>query len=256
MISSLTSIDHGSTRWRKTLPGYRGPVITLAALGLVLALTSASPIRAGVSGSPHDLEKDWNTSFQGACGSCHYPSKSMGLGTTLPPDNSGLPDYRGAVARNCSSCHSPGGGLVVSAETAAPFPDLNPNTHGRRLENHPDGIDQVDTTLHYVAPSYYEGRRVSRDMQCTTCHNVHDNALQPFLQDSAKNLCPRCHRGRLTTDSLEAPKDTAPIPGPGQMTPCTSCHRGHGPDPNGRSLLIEGYAGDLSVHRGVERKGR
>jgi predicted CXXCH cytochrome family protein len=131
---------------------------------------------------------------------------------------------------------------MVAAQTPFPFADQNPNTHGMVKENHPDGRNEIDVTLPY-AGTYSFGS--SPRLQCTTCHNAHDNSHPPFLQRPLPALCHGCHMKRAVAGSqdktvrpLEAQvinrRDAAPFP---CRADCMECHQAHARDRGGRSLL-------------------
>jgi predicted CXXCH cytochrome family protein len=102
--------------------------------------------------------------------------------------------------------------------------------------NHPDGMNEIDVTLPYASGPYA--------LQCTTCHNAHDNSHPPFLQRPLPALCHGCHKKRAVAGSQDKTahpeaqeinrKAVAPFP---CRADCMECHQAHARDAGGRTLL-------------------
>lgn len=171
---------------------------TLAVAALGFALPGIG--WAAVAGTPHDITTAAPTlATFGVCSACHIPHKAFGA-RLWPTDQSALPAARGTVGALCSFCHAPGAGQYPSAETPYPFKDIAgyTQTHGLTKGFSPDGADALTASgMPYTATG-------ALLMECTSCHNVHDNATntQPFLQQVAgqpqdiDRLCAACHPNR------------------------------------------------------------
>ncbi len=170
-------------------------VVVAAAIGLALPGVGW----AAVAGTPHDVTVAAAAYADfGVCSACHIPHKAYGA-RLWPSDQSTSVPVRGTVGQLCSYCHGVGSGIYGSAETAYPFKDQKTATHGLlKTPNSPDGQDALTASgLPYTTTT-------NLSMECTSCHNVHDNAAntQPFLQQVSgvaqdlDRLCAACHPNR------------------------------------------------------------
>lgn len=160
----------------------------------VAGIFAANPGQAAITGTPHEVP---SLATQGACSACHIPHKAAGK--RLWPSNmaAGETLERGEVGSLCGYCHDPDSGVVPSAKTFFPFKDKPPIgalTHGIDKTIAPDGEADLDQTLPYIATAA---------MQCTSCHNVHDNTNVPFLQRDIDVLCASCHPYRQFVGGVE-----------------------------------------------------
>ncbi len=163
--------------------------VAAAAAGILaavvgLACLAALPASAGVVGTAHEIGAESG----GVCAVCHLPHKAAG-DKLWPTDMSGANRY-GGIGALCYYCHGPGdagGSGIVSSNLGNVWHE---HSHGLNAARSPDGAAAVDATLPYVAAAG------AGTFECTTCHNVHDDAYRPFLWDTIDRLCLRCHPRR------------------------------------------------------------
>ena len=154
-------------------------------LALCVMMLCAAPAFGSVLGTPHDQA----IGDQGTCSSCHIPHKAIGS-RMWPANMSGQVTDYGVVGSLCYYCHGPGSVIpnaiqefIMSASAS------NLLSHGRDTNSAPPGGDIIDSSgLPYATNGVFE---------CTTCHNVHDNASEPFLRADIDVLCSNCHDDRL-----------------------------------------------------------
>lgn len=148
---------------------------------------------AGVVGSPHDIAAQGYTRLDdkdkmksSVCNYCHVPHKAKGarLWATTPPSLKGW----GEVGPLCYSCHD--GVAIVSPNVDASNTAFNPRSHGLKIDDLPDGDDVSKSGLPYT------GGAASQDIECSTCHNPHDNTNRPFVRANINELCEKCHQRR------------------------------------------------------------
>ena len=159
------------------------------ALAAVLAPTGAA--LAGVVGSPHDIAAQKYTVMgrqeekRNVCNYCHVPHKAKGaaLWPTLPPSLSGW----GKVGALCYSCHD--GVAIANPNVDASNTAFNPRSHGLRLSNLPEGDSVNGSGLPYTSGE-------QDTIECSTCHNPHDDTYRPFIRAPLTELCQKCHLGR------------------------------------------------------------
>ena len=146
---------------------------------------------AGVVGSPHDIAAQKYTVLgrqeekRNVCNYCHVPHKAQGasLWPTLPPSLSGW----GKVGALCYSCHD--GVAIASPNVDASNTAFNPKSHGLRIANLPYGDSVSNSGLPYT-----NGEQDT--IECSTCHNPHDDTYRPFIRAPLTELCQKCHLGR------------------------------------------------------------
>lgn len=166
--------------------------MTLIAL-VAAVLAFAGQAWAGVSGSSHDVAAALGPAAAGfgVCSSCHIPHKAVG-DRLWPQPITGTSASRGDVGNLCTYCHDQTNGVLGGSRTPYPFKDQQANTHGMVKANLPDVANSFDTTLPYMGVA-------GAAMQCTSCHNVHDQSLAgrlAYLQADIDVLCARCHSNR------------------------------------------------------------
>jgi predicted CXXCH cytochrome family protein len=141
---------------------------------------------AGVVDTPHDVRAVDQS--LGVCSTCHIPHKSTGHRLWFEP-NRGI-GSEGAVGILCFSCHSGnsyGPAIFIEASFSEKyvFPDIGKGalSHGMDVDGpYKDGTAGSELT------------HTPDSIECTTCHNVHDNkTFRPFLRDNIMELCLRCH---------------------------------------------------------------
>lgn len=166
--------------------------ITGAAL-LALAVFFASAATAGVVKSPHDIDsqlygilKKEDKKKQMVCNFCHVPykKKSARIWDKLPKSL----EYWGRSGSICYSCHD--GVVFVNPNVDASMTAYHPESHGLAIEDLPENDDTSDAGLPYT------GGSVDENIQCTSCHNPHENEKRPFLRSKLNELCQKCHQRR------------------------------------------------------------
>jgi predicted CXXCH cytochrome family protein len=166
---------------------------------LVLALAVAGftgQAWAGVNGSAHDVVALIKGTNFGTCSACHIPHKAFGV-RLWPAPIAGTDPLRGDVGNLCSYCHDENAGVIAISGQDQVFKDvlIADQTHGLTKSSIPEGTGSIDTTLPYGPGT----TGIQALIQCTTCHNVHDQSLPgrlAFLQDDIDVLCSRCHPSR------------------------------------------------------------
>ncbi len=174
-------------------------VILLTVVAAVALM--APPGWAAITGSPHDLSgAATGIAKAGVCSPCHIPHG--GGANRLWPVQSSTLAGAGIVGNLCASCHYStgaygGDGAVTDALSNAYV--FGGSSHGVLMN--PTGIpDQNPTYLDKSSLPYIDdnsGVLAGKTMECTTCHNVHDNGTnQPFLRLPIESLCSDCHANR------------------------------------------------------------
>ena len=168
-------------------------VITRILLVVALSLASAVSSLAGVVGSPHDvlaqryvISGREEKKKQNVCAYCHVPHKAKGarLWAVPPPALKGW----GKVGPLCYSCHD--GVAIISPNVDASKTAFNPKSHGLNLSEIPDGDDASRSGFPYAAGSE------DGNIECSTCHNPHDDTNRPFLRAPINEICLKCHEHR------------------------------------------------------------
>lgn len=158
----------------------------LIVVGCLAALALAVPVQAVINNTSHDLAVGTSS----GCAACHIPHGAQG--TRLWPATPGTnTEYVGAVAPLCGYCHNTGG--VGGAGAISATHVYGANSHGRQMTkaDPPWGTAIVSSGLPYTAATD-NGLYI----ECTSCHNVHDDTQRPFLRDSLDAICARCHTNR------------------------------------------------------------
>ncbi len=166
-------------------------IAALAIAGLICF--SVPSAMAVIDNTSHDL----TAGAQGACSTCHVPHKSVGSRLWPKAVGSATTTDYGEVGLLCYYCHGVGGGasfpnavqnnIMLKASQAS-------HSHGILAANIPAGGNNLTnaTDLPYVAQS---------SIQCTSCHNVHDDTARPFLRKNYDILCQDCHSQRTYNNS-------------------------------------------------------
>ncbi len=193
-------------------------LVLLATPLFILALTSAT--FAGIAGTAHDLSA--STTDNQLCVVCHTPHNgstgvdaplwnhvlttqsftmytSSTLDATMPADGP-MPD---GISKLCLSCHDGVTGILDYGGGPGGSPMIGNSALGVDLTNdHPvsfvydtalatadgDLFDPAATPA--VAEMLFGGQ-----VECASCHDVHDDTNSPFLRISNANsaLCLTCH---------------------------------------------------------------
>jgi len=180
-------------------------ILLFVALATVLTVGTVS---AAITGSTHDMTVI-NTGL-GTCSACHIPHKSAG--PRLWASSMGATTDDHVVGSLCAACHSRAGGYAgVTVEASYAGSQVLPSitTTAHRLVSNAytwsAGADELSAYVGVLPYMAIGGTGVDGDaedaggpnkIQCTTCHNVHDNTQRPFLRRSVRDLCVTCHKDR------------------------------------------------------------
>jgi len=175
-------------------------------IAIVLALAvAAGPAFAGVQGTAHQSP----SGSQGACSACHIPHGGVGgaasrLWPVTPTTTATSPVVVvGTVASLCASCHLSTGAYSSSMGAAVSDTLAYHNLgHGGQMTgaDMPLGNAMATSGLPYVT---------NTTLECTSCHNVHDDTNRPFLRAEMDALCSFCHSNRMFKDGAENSGSTA-----------------------------------------------
>lgn len=205
-------------------------VVVIIFLSLLVA--SAQPMaqtKSTVFGTAHDI-----SSVGGGCRACHAPHQASAKGevllwtqnfpttatfgvyttptmNTIPTEVGGnysatnLPTGAKMYTVLCLSCHDgiTAPGLISATDGAAV---ANPTNSDGLRNDHPvnlaynatadTGLEPLATVQASALKLYTDG--TNQTVQCASCHNVHDNTLNPFLRVAYTNtkagLCTVCHK--------------------------------------------------------------
>ena len=230
----------------------------VALFAIVLIATSAIAGSSTIINTPHNLSSGGPggvraSSEQEVCVFCHTPHKSSGVQPlwnrqVIPQaykvysSNSlqAKPNQPTGTSKLCLSCHDGtiALGSVLSRDQhigmaggVTTMPPGSKNLGTDLSDDHPISF-RYDSTLAGKNPKLKDPALLpqtvrldrNQEVQCTTCHNPHDNTNDRFLvmDNSRSQLCNSCH-SMGTTD----------VPG---HIDCASCHQPHSA-PSGPYLL-------------------
>lgn len=254
-------------------------ILGLMALGAWEASASGS-----IQGTPHDLSA---VAGGAACSFCHTPhgalpgtplwSHSLSTAVYKIYESSSLKAKVGqptGASKLCLSCHD---GTVALTETLT-------NAGGAYL---PAGSANLGTDLsddHPISFAYSSGLSAqdaqirpplglpaalrldqSGELQCTTCHDAHDNRHGNFLvmSNARSQMCVSCHdlKGWITSTHANANVPVAEAADPYLQSSkystlveagCLACHRPHGAGGHARLLhFAESENNCLNCHNGL-----
>ncbi|GAB4221985.1 MAG: cytochrome c3 family protein [Acidobacteriota bacterium] len=243
----------------------------------VAAATGSAPVLAGIADTKHNLSATSGNpvsavSEERICIFCHAPHRSTTRTPLWNREDSratyilygsstldALPGQPTGTTRMCLSCHdgTVALGEVHSEPSEIEFPAgnrfLDPSTGGLTTDladDHPvsflydDALAQQDPEL--VAPAAIPppiGLDEQGEMQCTSCHDAHDDTYGKFLlvQPTGGALCTACHDKQGWSIGTHANSSagwdgTPPDPWPGSAdrtvadNACRSCHMPHTAD--------------------------
>ena len=201
----------------------------LAASAMAAAVFATAGIQAGITGTPHDFSgRGWNARND-LCGVCHTPHNAdpsqpvlwnhVVTSASFTPYASGgsmdsTPGAPAGVSILCLSCHD--GTVAVEdfggTTGGSDFISGNENLGTDLSNDHPISI-QYDTALAFADTELFDpataasglGGTIASDllfgalndqMECASCHDVHDDTFSPFLVTSnypGSTLCLTCH---------------------------------------------------------------
>ena len=198
-------------------------LVVMMALALVAGLSSISYAQT-ITGTVHDLTSA-PVSASEICAACHTPHNSDTSVTnaplwdhdvtvaafqaysslTLDATDVGQPD---GVSKLCLSCHD-GTVALDSFGGATGTTFIGSGLVGTDLRNdHPisftydaalatldGGLFNPTSATTDLGGTIDNDLLIAGEMECATCHNVHDNSISPFLKidNAGSNLCLTCH---------------------------------------------------------------
>jgi predicted CXXCH cytochrome family protein len=155
-----------------------------------------SVVLAAVGATSHDMGLSYTAlETAGICSPCHLPHGTPGDRLFPNAGPGGL--NAGAVGQLCAVCHHTGGGynVALGGSAASDTYVYGALSHGvdagMTVADHPDQDTTylAASTLPYVSDA-------TPTMECTSCHNVHDDTNRPFLRTDMDSLCSTCHDNR------------------------------------------------------------
>lgn len=248
----------------------------MAAWAIVVVESAAVAQVESVVNSPHNLSAGGPGSVRAAaedqvCIFCHTPHNATPIrplwNRAMPVDAytiyasrslDALPGQPTGTSKMCLSCHD--GTIALGSVQSRATPIMMaggvttiPNDRRSNLttdlaDDHPISF-RYDSTLSSrdsrIKDPVVIPREVVLDMnselQCTTCHNAHDNSRGRFLvlANDRSQLCVSCHQ--VGTTSIAAHSD------------CSACHQPHGA-PSGPYLLKGPTIGETcnACHNGLQ----
>jgi predicted CXXCH cytochrome family protein len=181
----------------------RKNILRLILLTLVIILDFTFAFAGGVISSTHEIISHiFPVSSIGSCPICHIPHKSPGLNRYWTIPNRGF-GPEGEVGNLCFACHSSNGygsTLLTEASYAEkyvfPGVGMSRSSHGLTVtKEYEEGTVGSELPYANIADDRVDKNGKINTIQCTTCHNVHDNMThKPFLRDNIKTLCSKCHK--------------------------------------------------------------
>jgi len=242
------------------------------------------PAQASIGGTAHDL----SASGGGACSFCHTPHGAL-PGTPLWNHKLSTATYKiyqssslkakvgqpTGASKLCLSCHdgtvalgetltSAGGGAYISPGAANLGTDLS--------DDHPisfvysSGLSAQDRQIRvpFDLPKTLKLDR-SGELQCTTCHDAHDNRYGKFLvmSNERSQMCVSCHdmegwmASSHSSSSVQVAGAADPYLQSGRFSTlaeagCLACHRPHGAGGHERLLhFAQSEDNCLNCHNGL-----
>lgn len=166
--------------------------IAIITLAVLVALVWAIPSMAAITGTAHEIAGVAG----GACAACHIPHASGGdrLWVENPVSGATPPTEYGtkAVSPLCGYCHYDNmGGNTGAAWSSSNVYDVESHGHAALMDDTTLPYGHEDSGLPYMDDAN------DGTIECTTCHNVHDDTERPFLRVDINTLCGVCHGTRL-----------------------------------------------------------
>ncbi len=196
----------------------------------LLLLLATGVAYAAFDNSHHDL-RSYAAQTEG-CFHCHGRTDTNNLGAQTA--------NFGNVGGLClARCHS-GTGILAASGTLVPVPapSVDPATYNTNTPaqdytvvyfTRSHGRSKANLTLNGTAINlagspaatwpYMQNNTTPPDIECTSCHAVHDNQNAPFLwyplaasgTNTRDGFCDRCHTGRSTNSLQGAPDGNHPV---------------------------------------------
>ncbi len=200
--------------------------VATTAFGQITPGTPSSYPSVTVANTPHNLNNYPGVSIPGdqICLPCHTPHNALLAGNenvlwnheetgenfTMYSDAAGQPEGR---SKMCLSCHDGVTAIDSYGGTTGSTKITGTANLGTNLsDDHPIGVEYPDfATTDYNDPSGFDGGINSGDgvklvtfgsgatavqrVECTSCHNVHNNGLGSFLRVPLQTsyICLQCH---------------------------------------------------------------
>ncbi len=163
-------------------------LLALAAVAFV-----AGPALAVITGTSHDVA----TGNKSQCSVCHIPHGGAGARLWPVAPTTGA-QFVGVVSTLCASCHFSTG--AYGAAFAAGNSDLyvyGAFSHGVQMTiaQIPQGSTLTTSGFPYTGQAG-QTPPTGGVIECTSCHNVHEDINRPFLRASLNTICQRCHSNR------------------------------------------------------------
>ena len=170
----------------------------------------AGQAAAGISGSAHDLRTLGLVNGTGEiCIPCHTPHNADVSNPNLPLWNRDQPNQEifpgiGWASDVCLSCHDG----TIAVDKFGEFPGTTNMTQingGRYVVDNIDGTHPIGSEAIYanstspmepgITDDSYPVKTFIGQVECSSCHNVHDNAYGNFLamSNDGSALCLACH---------------------------------------------------------------
>jgi len=160
-------------------------LLAVAALAFV-----AGPAMAAITGTSHAVA----TGNKSQCSVCHIPHGGAGARLWPVTPTTGA-SFVGLVSTLCASCHyatGAYGAAFVGANSDAYV--YNTFSHGVQMTiaQVPQGSTLTSSGLPYSGDAG-QTPPTGGVIECTSCHNVHDDTNRPFLRATLNTICQRCH---------------------------------------------------------------
>lgn len=165
-------------------------LVLWVAAACILAWAGMS--HAVITGTSHDL----TVAPDSGCGVCHIPHGAVGKRLFPAAGSAGSANVIGDVAGVCGYCHY--NATISPVDTAVSenyvYGVSGGISHGVKMVGRGPWSTTMPTTLPYTSASL-------TNIECTSCHNVHDDTNKPFLRASLDTLCYQCHVNRHFIDA-------------------------------------------------------
>lgn len=170
----------------------------LALLAAAALLTAAPAAMAAITNTSHDVTFTATSGqVSAACSVCHIPHGGAGARLWPVAPASEATKMVGAISTLCGTCHYSTGSMTASWAGASDSYVYGTNSHGVQMviADIPGTSTLTNSDLPYTGAS---GQPPATDgkMECTSCHDPHNDGSKPFLRVSLEVLCQRCHGNR------------------------------------------------------------